>query len=39
MNRRTFLKFMALGGLISSLTKKLKLTSSTKKAKFWRKVN
>jgi hypothetical protein len=37
MNRRSFLKFMALGTLISSLSKKLKLRSTKKKAMFWRK--
>jgi len=38
MNRRAFLRFMALGAFISSLSKKLMMRSSTKKAMFWKKV-
>jgi hypothetical protein len=39
MNRRVFLKFMAFGGLLSSLSKKLKLNSTKKRAMFWRKAD
>lgn len=39
MNRRTFLKFMVLGGLVSSLAKKFRLAGGAKKAMFWKRVN
>jgi hypothetical protein len=39
MNRRSFIKFMALGTFVSSLSKKLGLRSTKRKAMFWRRTD
>jgi hypothetical protein len=37
MTRRDFFRFFIIGGLAGLLTKKLKIKSEPKKARFWKK--